>query len=108
MAKAPLEIVKEKFTDKAGLVKAVRALATDDLWIDREGQGLDHAPNAKLLHLHEVLTEVKAKYKTRSALIDAIVAADGKAKDKDYRNRFESWPVPRLYDYVRAAEKRSN
>ena len=39
MKKSPLTITKERFGDKAGLVKAVRELATDELWLDRVNAG---------------------------------------------------------------------
>ena len=54
--KSPLNLVKERFGDKASLVAAVEKLATDDLWLDRvsEDKGLKRVSKAKLLHLHEV------------------------------------------------------
>ncbi len=50
---------------------------------------------------------MKEKFGSRKALLDKIVELDGRAKDSDYRRRFERWPTPRLWDYFRAAEKRS-
>ena len=60
--KSPLSIVKERFQDKDGLLKAVRELTTDDLWIDRveAGKGLDAVSNKKLLRLHTILSDVKS------------------------------------------------
>ncbi|MCA9580680.1 MAG: hypothetical protein KC416_02730 [Myxococcales bacterium] len=106
--KTPLSQVKDGFKDKASLVSAIRSLTKGtDLWVEREGNGLDHAPNAKLLRLHAVLSEAKKAYGTREKMVDAIAAAEGRAKDKDYRNRFENWTAARLLDYVKAAEKRA-
>ncbi|MCA9602258.1 MAG: hypothetical protein R3A78_16405 [Polyangiales bacterium] len=106
MAKAPLALVKDRFKDKEGLVKAVRDLAKGDLWLDREvASGLDRAPNRKLLKLHDTLSVVKKEFGSRSKLVEAIVSAEGRAKDKDAGNRYESWPVPRLYDRLRTVKK---
>lgn len=110
MKKSPLQIVKEKFNDKAGLVAAVKALATDDLFVDRtnDEKGLEHVSNAKLLHLHEVLSTVKSEFGSRAKLIDGILAAEKRTKDTDYRTRFERWPTPRLLEYYRAGQKRAS
>ncbi len=61
MKKSPLAQMKERFTDKAGLLKAVEGLASGDLWIDRTNadKGLAHVSNAKLVKLHDTLTTVK-------------------------------------------------
>lgn len=67
MQKSPVQTVKERFKDKQGLVKAVKALATSELWIDRVNgdKGLDRVSNRKLLHLHEILSQVKQDFGTR-------------------------------------------
>jgi hypothetical protein len=107
MKKSPLQTVKERFTDKAGLLDAVRKLATDDLWVDNvsEDKGLEHVSNQKLLHLHDVLSTVKSEFGSRTKLIDAIAAAEKRDKDVDYKGRYASWSTPRLYDRYRAATK---
>ncbi len=104
MKKTPLQIVKERFTDKEGLVKAVRELATDDLWLDRtnEDEGLERVSNQKLLRLHAILSQVKQEFGSRGALIDAILKAENREKDAGYRTRFERWPTPRLWDLYQA------
>lgn len=108
MQKAPLAVVKERFKSKEALVSAVRDLAKGDLWLDREvASGLERAPNKKLLQLHDTLADAKKRFGTRDKLIDAVVAAEGRAKDKDFKSRFASWPVPRLVDQLRASEKRA-
>lgn len=105
--KSPLTIVKERFGNdpkeaKAKLVAAVRAFG-DDLFVDRlnEDKGLERVSNQKLLHLHDVLSEVKEQFKTRDGLIDAICDAE-KRKDAGYRERLEAWPVPRLWAHYRS------
>ena len=107
-SKSPLAQVKERFTDKAGLVKAVKALAKDDLFIDRvnEDTGLDHISNAKLLHLHDVLSAVKKEVGSRDKLIAAILKAE-KRKDDGYKARLEKQSTPRLWDHYKAAQKRA-
>jgi len=110
---APLATVKERFGDKAKLVEAVKGFMTEELWVgrtssDRGGdKGLDHVSNAKLLRLHATFSEVKDKFGTRAKLIDAILTAENRTKDAGYKARLESFPVPRLYDQYKAAQKRA-
>jgi hypothetical protein len=114
MKKSPLAIVKEKFGDKAKLVEAVKALATEDLWLARTAgdrqQGdrdLANVSNAKLLRLHGVLSEVKTKFGTRKNLIDELLATEKRSRDAGLRKRLEAYPVPRLYDLFQSAKKRA-
>jgi hypothetical protein len=105
MKSSPLAQVKDRFKDKAGLVAAVRELATTDLWVDRvsEDKGWGSISNAKLLHLHDVLSQVKKDYGSRAKLIDAILESEKRSKDEGYRSRLEAWPTPRLLDALRPA-----
>ncbi len=106
MKSSPLAQVKDRFKDKDSLVAAVRALATDDLWIGRlDEKGLDCVSNRKLLHLHDVLSEVKKSYGSRKGAIDAILKAEKREKDAGYRARLEAQPTPRLLDHARAAKR---
>lgn len=109
MQTSPLTLVKERFQNKEGLVKAVQQLATDDLWLDRinEDKGLARASNRKLLHLHEVLSTVKEQFGSRAKLIDAIAELEKRAKDDGYKQRLQRFPTPRLLDAYRAAKKRA-
>ncbi len=109
MPNSPLQTVKERFKDKAALVKAVEGLAKGDLWIDRVNtdKGLDCISNKKLLHLHDVLSSVKDEFGSRAKLIDAIAEAEGRPKDGDYKSGLERHPTPRLYEIYRAAKKRA-
>jgi hypothetical protein len=109
MAKSPLQTVKDRFKDKAGLITAVQSLMTDALWTDRVNtdKGLDSVSNKKLLHLHEVLSEVKSKFGSRAKLIDAIATGAGRQKDAEYRKGLERFPTPRLVEIARAGEKRT-
>jgi hypothetical protein len=107
--KTPVQQMKETFTDKAGLVKAIEALAGESLWLARtnEDKGLGHVSNAKLLKLHATFTAVKAKFGTREALIDAVVAAENRSKDTTYKASLGSWPVPRLFDRYQSLTNRA-
>jgi hypothetical protein len=109
----PNSKVKSKFESKEKLVAAVKALATDDLWVARLNQdrggskGLDQVSSAKLLKLHSTFSAVKEKFGTRAKLIDAVLAAEGRTKDAGYRTRLEGYAVPRLYALYTAKAKKS-
>lgn len=111
--KSPLTIVKEKFGDKAKLVEAVKALATDELWLGRtsadrgKDRGLEHVSNAKLLRLHAIFSEVKEKFGSREKLVDEILVAEKRTKDADLKKALLVHPVPRLYDLYKSAKKRA-
>ena len=105
---SPLAQVKKRFGSKEKLVEALRQLATEELWLDRlnPDKGLECVSNKKLLHLYDVLTEVKERFGSRAKLIDAVLELENRSRDRDYRRRFERWPLPRLWDYYRAAQRR--
>ena len=113
--KSPLAIVKEKFGDKSKLVEAVKAFGTEELWLGRtsadnaggKGRGLGHVSNAKLVRLHAVFTEVKTKFGTRASLIEAILAAQKRGKDGDLKKKYETYPVPRLFDLYKSVAKQA-
>lgn len=108
MKKSPLQIVKERFGDKAKLVEALRKFTNEDLWVNRLNaeKGLEHVSNAKLLLLHATFSTVKEKFGNRFKLIDAILELEKRAKDAGYRARLEHYPVPRLYDMYRSISRR--
>lgn len=107
--KTPLLVVKERFGDKEKLVAEVEKLAKTDLWLDRvsEDKGLSKVSNAKLLHLHDVLTTASKEFGSRKKLIDSILELENRAKDAGLRDRLEGQPLPRLMDTHRAASKRA-
>ena len=108
MKKSPHQIVKERFNDKESLVKAVRELATDELWIDRlnGNKGLEMVSNRKLLQLHDLLVQVKERFGSRGKLIDALLQQENRSKDEGLRTRLERYGTPRLWEMVQAGEKR--
>jgi hypothetical protein len=109
MIKSPLTAVKERFQDKAGLLKAVKELATEDLWIDRidQNRGLDGISNKKLLRLHAVLSDVKKDFGSRAKLIAALLTQEKRDKDEGYKARLERFSTPRLYDQYKSGVKRA-
>ncbi len=109
MSKSPSALVQEKFGDKAKLVAALEPFTRDDFWVahPREGKGLAHVSNAKLLHLYEVFTAVKAKFANRFKLVDAICDLEKRTKDEGFKKRLLKFPVPRLWDLYRVAVKRT-
>lgn len=109
MQKSPLAIVKERFGDKASLVKAIEGLATDSMWIDRtnDSKGLSCVSNRKLLRLHQVLTDLQKEFGGRDALVQAIIDQEGRGKDGDFKNGLARMPTPKLYDRFRAGKKRA-
>lgn len=108
MSKSPLAITKEKFGDKAKLIAAVEALATDELWFKRtrKEEGLEHVSNAKLLRLHATFSLVKEQFGTRDKLVSAILDLEKRAKDDGYKARLTGYPVPRLFDLYKSTKKR--
>lgn len=106
---SPVNVVKERFGDKAKLVAAVEKLAKSDLWLDRvnDEKGFSRVSNAKLLHLHDTLSAATKEFGSRAKLIDAILELDNRAKDKGLREKLESRPLPMLLDVHRAAQKRA-
>ena len=109
MAKAPLALVKDKFGDKAKLVEAVKAFASNgDLWLAHANhETLDHVSNAKLLKLHATFSAVQKEFGSREKFVDAILALENRSKDAGYKTRLMGHPVPRLFDAYKATKKRA-
>ena len=109
----PLSIVKDRFGDKDKLVEAVEGLMTEELWLPRlssdrgRSKGLKNVSNAKLLHLHAVLSTAKEQFGTRAKLIEAVLELGNQSKDAGYRTRLDAYPVPRLMDVYRSSKKRA-
>jgi len=113
MRSTPQSTVKARFESKDKLVAAVEKLMTDELWLprlssDRGGnKGLKHVSNAKLLRLHDTLTAVKEQFGSSAKLIDAVLEAESRSKDEDYKKRLAEFTVPRLYDQYKASVARA-
>ncbi len=109
MAENPVSVVKSKFGDKAKLVAEVEKFTKDEaLWMGRvnESKGLAHVSNAKLLRLHATFSAVKEKFGSRAKLIDAICEVEKRTKDEGFKKRLDAFPVPRLFDMYKSAQKR--
>jgi hypothetical protein len=63
--------------------------------------------NAKLVRLHRVFAEVKEKFGTRDKLIGSILETENRSKDEGYKKHLSAYPVPRLYDLYKSAQKRA-
>lgn len=109
MSKSPLTLAKEKFGDKAKLIAAVEALATDELWLKRtrKEEGLEHVSNSKLLRLHATFSAVKDQFGSREKLVGAILDLEKRSKDDGYKTRLTAYPVPRLFDLYKSTKKRA-
>lgn len=105
-AKAPVAAARKHGTKKE-LIEKVKSVATSELWIDalNGDKGLSGVSNKKLLRLHAIFSKAKDRFSSRAQIVDAIVAAEGRAKDNDYKKHFGDWSVPRLMDRLAAAEK---
>lgn len=109
MKTSPIQQVKGQFGDKAKLVSAVQALATEALWLDRvnEEKGLAKVSNAKLLRLHAALSRAKTEFGSRDKLIGALLTLGKRSADEGYKSRLSGFPVPRLLDLHDSLTKRS-
>ena len=109
MKKTPVSLVKERFESKEKLVAAVQKLATQDLWLDRVSsvKGLGRVSNAKLVRLHDTLTDAKKRFGSRGKLVASIVELKKRVKDKGFAAKLEAYPLPQLLDLHAAAERAS-
>ena len=109
MKKTPVSLVKERFESKEKLVAAVQKLATQDLWLDRvsSAKGLGRVSNAKLVRLHDTLTDAKKRFGSRDKLVSSIVELKKRVKDKGFASKLAAYPLPQLLDLHAAAERAS-
>src|SRR3954462_10644710 len=105
--KSPLEEVNDKFGGKDKLVEKLVGLLESDEPKEELRKRLLAVANRKLLRLHGVASLVKEKYGSREKLLEQLATSTGRAKDKDYKTRLESFTTPRLVDAVKVAERRS-
>jgi hypothetical protein len=105
--KSPLEEVNDKFGGKDKLVDKLVGLLESDEPKDELRKRLLAVANKKLLRLHAVASLVKEKYGSREKLLEQLATSTGRAKDKDYKTRLESFTTPRLVDAAKIADRRS-
>jgi hypothetical protein len=110
MKTSPIQQVKASFGEKAKLVSAVQALATDALWLDRVNpdKGLAKVSNTKLLRLHSALTRAKEQFGSREGLIGAVLTLGRRSQDEGYKARLAGYPVPRLLDLHDSLSKKAS
>ena len=79
--KAPVSRARKEGSKK-DLIEKVKT-AAGALWVDRlnSDKGLAGVSNKKLLRLQAVFAKAKARFASREQIVDAIVAAEGRAKD---------------------------
>lgn len=107
-ASGPLSRVVALHGSKDKLVdKLASGLATDGQDEGTVKERLRKASNNQLLRLSGVLEAVTKTYGSRDKLVAALVKALGKAKDKEYVAKLGTFSLPRLYDLVRASERRT-
>ena len=109
MKKTPVSLVKERFESKEKLVAAVQKLATADLWLDKvsSAKGLGRVSNAKLVRLHDTLTDAKKRFGSRDKLVSSIVELNKRVKDKGFASKLTAYPLPQLLDLHAAATRAS-
>jgi hypothetical protein len=109
MKKTPVSQVKERFESKEKLVAAVQKLATQDLWLDRVSsvKGLGRVSNAKLVRLHDNLTDAKKRFGSRDKLVNSIIELKKRVKDKGFASKLAAYPLPQLLDLHAAATRES-
>jgi hypothetical protein len=110
MKTPPIQQVKNSFGEKAKLVSAVQALATEALWLDRVNgeKGLAKISNAKLLRLHSALSRAKEEFGSREKLISSVLTLGKRSKDEGYKARLVTYPVPRLLDLHDSLSKKAS
>jgi hypothetical protein len=104
--KSPLARVKEEFGGKDKLVdKIVGVLDSGDEGKDELRKRLLGVDNTKLIRLHGVATRTK-QAGGHDKLAAATAEKLGRAKDKDYVAKLESFSNGKLIDIMSAAERR--
>ena len=108
VASGPLTKVKALYGTKDKLVDQIAgALVHDGTDASSVKDRLAKASNAQLLRLADVTAAVKKAYGSRDKLIDSLVKALGRAKDKDYLAKLGTFPLARLYDLAKSAERKA-
>lgn len=107
-ARTPLARRTAQHGSKDDLAKKLAAsLAVGDQDAGALADRLRIASNAQLLRLGEVVETVTRKYGGRDQLIAKLGQLTGKSKDKDYLAKLGTFPLPKLLDLARSAEKRA-
>ncbi len=105
--KSPLAVVNETFGGKDKLVDKLSALLEADESKEELKKRLLGVANTKLLRLHRIASAVKEKFGSRDKLLASTVSALGRAKDKDYVGKLETYSTARLLDTVTVAQRKT-
>lgn len=93
---------------KQALAKTLaKSLAREDEDTGLIAGRLGKASNMQLLRLQHVVDAVTEKYGSRDKLIAAIGTAQGKATDKDYLAKLDTFSLPQLLDLAASHERRT-
>jgi len=70
-------------------------------------KGLGRVSNAKLVRLHDSLTDAKKRFGSRDKLIASIVELNKRVKDKGYSSKLAEYSLPQLLDLHASVERSS-
>jgi len=107
MAKStPLQIVKDKFGGKTGLVDTIVSLVEpkDDESAEAHKRRLANVSNAKLLHLHALGEKVKT-LGGRENIVKRILELRGQTKDHEYGDKLKKLGLGRVVDQLESLER---
>jgi hypothetical protein len=109
--KSPLQSVNERFGSKEKLVDALCALPAKVLERgedeDKEAfrKRLLAAANSKLIRLYNTSKTIEERWGGKEQLVEALLQMRNRLKDKDYRSKLLTYPIGRLFDQFRSAER---
>lgn len=108
MAKAPLQIVKEKYGSKEKLVQAAAKVLEPAQGepADEFEARLKFVSNAKLLHLVEVAERVE-KLGGKAAMAQAVADMREQGKDKDFVRKLSEGSMSQLLDMHRSLSRKA-
>lgn len=104
--KTPLQLVKDQYGSKDGLIEKVASLIDRDEGEseDEHRKRLKYVSNAKLLHLAAVVEQAKAQG-GRDGLVAKIMELKGQTKDHEFGDRLKQLSLARLVDMTRSLER---
>jgi hypothetical protein len=109
--KSPLARTKDEQESKEKLVDHLIGLLGQITKSDEDKDTLKArllaASNKKLLRLYEVSGEIKSKFGSVEKLAEGVAGALGRAKDAPYVAKLKTFAPGKLFDLLKAAEKRS-
>jgi hypothetical protein len=105
--KTPFALVKDEGGKEAVVDELVGLLDRGDETKEELKQRLLKAANSKLLHLRQVAREVQKKFGSKEGLVEALLGAANRTKDRDYGTRLMRHSIGRLLDMHRSLTRRS-